>query len=35
MTTMQERILAAGGALELHSTPGKGTTLKARVPFSP
>ena len=35
MTTMQERVTAAGGSLELESRPGKGTTLKARVPFSP
>ena len=35
MTTMQERVTAAGGSLELQSTPGKGTTIKARVPFSP
>ena len=35
MTTMQERVIAAGGSLEIESEPGKGTTLKARVPFSP
>ena len=35
MTTMQERVIAAGGSLEIDSAPGKGTTLKARVPFSP
>jgi len=35
MTTMQERVTAAGGSLELESTPGKGTTIRARVPFSP
>jgi len=34
MTTMQERVIAAGGSLEIESAPGKGTTLKARVPFS-
>jgi PAS domain S-box-containing protein len=33
MTTMQERVTAAGGILELESAPGKGTTLRARVPF--
>jgi len=33
MTTMKERVLAAGGALEVESAPGKGTTLRARVPF--
>ena len=34
MTTMQERVIAAGGSLEIESALGKGTTLKARVPFS-
>ena len=34
MTTMQERVIAAGGSLEIESAIGKGTTLKARVPFS-
>ena len=34
MTTMQERVIAAGGSLEIESAPGKGTTLKAQVPFS-
>jgi len=33
MTTMKERIVAAGGSLKVDSTPGKGTTLTARVPF--
>jgi len=33
MTTMQERMVAAGGSLELESALGKGTTLTARVPF--
>jgi PAS domain S-box-containing protein len=33
MTTMRERVVAAGGSLELESAQGKGTTLKARVPF--
>jgi PAS domain S-box-containing protein len=35
MTTMKERVLAAGGHLEVDSAPGKGTTLRARVPFQP
>jgi signal transduction histidine kinase len=33
MTTMEERVTATGGMLELESAPGKGTTLRARVPF--
>ena len=33
MTTMKERMDAAGGSLALESAPGKGTTLTARVPF--
>jgi PAS domain S-box-containing protein len=33
MTTMRERVIAAGGSLELESAQGKGTTLKAQVPF--
>src|SRR3954470_7934906 len=33
MTTMKERVMAAGGHLEVESAPGKGTTLRARVPF--
>ena len=33
MTTMQERVTATGGRLELESAPGEGTTLRARVPF--
>src|SRR5436190_8895681 len=33
MTTMQERVTATGGMLELESAPGKGTTLKAKAPF--
>jgi len=33
MTTMKERVLAAGGQLEVDSAPGKGTTLRAKVPF--
>ena len=34
MTTMRERVIAAGGSLEIESALGQGTTLKARVPFS-
>src|SRR5204863_9791821 len=33
MTTMKERVMAAGGHLEVESAPGKGTTLRASVPF--
>ncbi len=33
MTTMRERVIAAGGSLEIESEPGKGTKLNARVPF--
>jgi two-component system sensor histidine kinase UhpB len=33
MTTMKERIVAAGGHMEVDSAPGKGTTLRAQVPF--
>ncbi|HYL87311.1 MAG TPA: PAS domain-containing sensor histidine kinase [Burkholderiales bacterium] len=33
MTTMQERVVAAGGSLEIESEPRKGTTVRARVPF--
>ena len=33
MTTMQERVVAAGGALEVLSAPGKGTTIKAQIPL--
>jgi len=33
MTTMQERVTAIGGMLELESAPGKGTTLRAKAPF--
>src|SRR5258706_1801154 len=33
MTTMEERVTATGGMLQLESAPGKGTTLKAKVPF--
>jgi len=34
MTTMRERVIAAGGSLEIESALGQGTTLRARVPFS-
>src|SRR6266850_1306166 len=33
MTTMRERVVAAGGSLELESAPNEGTTLRASVPF--
>jgi len=33
MTTMRERVVAAGGSLEVESAPGKGTTVKAQVPL--
>ena len=33
MTTMEERVTATGGMLQLESAPGKGTTLKAKAPF--
>lgn len=33
MTTMRERAEAAGGRLDIASTPGSGTVLRARVPF--
>jgi PAS domain S-box-containing protein len=33
MTTMRERVEAAGGRLEIASTPGRGTVLRATVPF--
>ena len=35
MTTMRERAAAAGGQLEVHSTPGGGTSVIARVPEAP
>jgi signal transduction histidine kinase/DNA-binding CsgD family transcriptional regulator len=34
LQTMEERIRQAGGALEIHSAPGDGTTLKARFPLN-
>ncbi len=33
MTTMQERAEAAGGRVDIASTPGSGTVLRASVPF--
>jgi PAS domain S-box-containing protein len=33
MTTMRERAEAAGGAFSIHSSPGNGTTVRARVPL--
>src|SRR6266850_977794 len=33
MTTMHERVIAAGGSLRVESAPGKGTTLNAQVPL--
>jgi signal transduction histidine kinase len=33
MTTMRERVVAAGGSLEVESAPGKGTTVKVQVPL--
>lgn len=32
LTSMQERVALAGGTLEMESTPGAGTTIRARVP---
>lgn len=34
LLTMEERIRQAGGALEISSKPGEGTTLKARFPLT-
>jgi signal transduction histidine kinase len=34
ITGMQERAAAFGGTLKLHDTPGKGTTLRLRIPQS-
>lgn len=34
LQTMEERIRQIGGTLEIHSTPGEGTTLKARFPLT-
>src|SRR6266850_1764044 len=33
MTTMHERVIAAGGSLRVESAPGKGTTLNVQVPL--
>jgi PAS domain S-box-containing protein len=35
LTSMRERLKLVHGQLEIHSKPGLGTTLRARVPFSP
>ena len=32
---MKERIEMVGGTLAIESTPGKGTTVRVQVPFSP
>ncbi len=34
LLTMEERVRQAGGALEISSKPGEGTTLKARFPLT-
>jgi NarL family two-component system sensor histidine kinase LiaS len=34
LISMVERLEAIGGSLEIHSTRGEGTTLKAMVPLS-
>ncbi|MFO7697252.1 MAG: ATP-binding protein [Anaerolineae bacterium] len=34
LRSMQERIVALGGALEIRSTPGHGTQVRARFPMS-
>jgi len=33
MHSMQERVRAVGGSLEIHSAPGKGTQVRLRVPI--
>jgi signal transduction histidine kinase len=33
LTSMQERVTLAGGAFEIESAPGRGTTIRARFPF--
>jgi PAS domain S-box-containing protein len=35
LTSMRERLKLVDGHLSIDSTPGRGTTLRARVPFSP
>jgi signal transduction histidine kinase len=32
---MKERVLMLGGALDVASSPGHGTSIKVRVPFGP
>jgi len=32
LTGMRERLALVGGALEIESTPGRGTTVAAQVP---
>ncbi|MCL4178014.1 MAG: PAS domain-containing protein [Verrucomicrobia bacterium] len=32
---MRERTTSVGGALEVQSAPGRGTTIRARIPFDP
>ena len=31
---MEQRILAIGGTIRLHSSPGSGTILQATIPYS-
>jgi signal transduction histidine kinase len=33
LTNMEDRLDALGGALQIHSRPGYGTTLRATVPI--
>ena len=35
LTGMRERALLLGGEFDIESTPGKGTTVVARIPLSP
>ena len=35
LTGMQERARMAGGHIEVHSAPGRGTQLEARIPYQP
>jgi PAS domain S-box-containing protein len=35
LTSMRERASAAGGTLEVESTPGHGTAIRARIPYRP
>ena len=32
---MRERVEMVGGTLTIESTPGKGTTVRAEIPFAP